>query len=450
MAHLVKPWVTQAVTPDGKRCKRTDPDAQVRRVRARKYYGCGIPGYPAGKRVPLCANKAAAQAMLVDMVRRAERGEAHLDDRLSEAQRTALAEHLKDFEAALRAKGRPPAERNLALTLQRIRAVFDACAFRLPRDVDAGDVEEYLAARRRLPRAEGGISAQSSNYYLQAVNQFCLWMVKRGRMTSNPLRDAEKCDPDLDRRHLRRDLKPEELTAVLAAAASSTRTMYGLAGPDRHMAYLTACATGFRVSELVSLTPESFDLGPAPTAYLPARKAKNKKAATQPLPAAVAQELRHYLTGKPPGEPLWRGLRGGYAVLALRADLKAAGVPYVVQGPGGPLYADFHALRHTFCTMLERSGVTPKVAQALARHSDVRMTLNRYTHADQASMARAVNGLGLPASGNTVLPEQAPTYDQLAAAVLVLHGVLAGLLGANGDTVSPFRLHRPEGEAAAG
>jgi hypothetical protein len=105
-------------------------------------------------------------------------------------------------------------------------------------------------------------------------------------------------------------------------------------------------------------------------------------------------------------------------------------VPYVVQGPAGPLYADFHALRHTYVSMLDRAGVSAKTAQALARHSDVRMTLNRYTHADQASMARAVNGLGLPGIGST-LPNEAPTYDQLAAAVVVLRGVLAGLLGAD-------------------
>jgi integrase len=431
MAHLIRPWVTQAVRLEGKvwkRCKRTDPDAQVRKVRARKWYGAGIPGYPPGKRVPLCANKEAARQMLAALVKRGERGEAGLDDRLAEAQRTPLEAHLRDFEAAQRAKGRPPSDRHLAEQLQRIRTVFHACAFSLPRDIDAGCVEGYLAGRRRLPKAEGGISAQTSNYYLQAVNWFCLWMVRRGRMASNPLRDAEKCNADLDRRHLRRDLRPEELAAVLQAAASSPRTVRGLTGPDRHMLYLAACATGFRAGELGSMTPESFDLGGAePVARLPARVTKNKKPVAQPLPAAVVPALRAYLAGKPAGVRLWPTLGCGHAVEGLRADLEAAGVPYVVRGPNGPEYADFHALRHTFCTMLERSGVTPKVAQALARHSDIRMTLNRYTHADQASMARAVERLALPGPGAPG-PNEAPTYDQLAAAVVVLRGVLAGLL----------------------
>lgn len=40
------------------------------------------------------------------------------------------------------------------------------------------------------------------------------------------------------------------------------------------------------------------------------------------------------------------------------------------------LYAGFHANRHLFITSLERAKVTPKMAQTLARHSDVRLTLD--------------------------------------------------------------------------
>ena len=40
----------------------------------------------------------------------------------------------------------------------------------------------------------------------------------------------------------------------------------------------------------------------------------------------------------------------------------------------------FHALRHTYVTELARAGVHPSVMQALARHSDSRMTMDVYTH----------------------------------------------------------------------
>ena len=37
--------------------------------------------------------------------------------------------------------------------------------------------------------------------------------------------------------------------------------------------------------------------------------------------------------------------------------------------------ADFHSLRHTFITRLVRSGVKPKEAKALARHSTITLTI---------------------------------------------------------------------------
>src|SRR5262249_29915576 len=51
-------------------------------------------------------------------------------------------------------------------------------------------------------------------------------------------------------------------------------------------------------------------------------------------------------------------------------------------------YADFHALRHTFITNMVKSGIAPKAAQCLARHSTIDLTMNIYTSLtvhDQAS-----------------------------------------------------------------
>ena len=55
--------------------------------------------------------------------------------------------------------------------------------------------------------------------------------------------------------------------------------------------------------------------------------------------------------------------------------------------------ADFHALRHTFISNLARSGVHPKQAQTLARHSDINLTLNRYTHTTQGEQSEALERL---------------------------------------------------------
>ncbi len=61
----------------------------------------------------------------------------------------------------------------------------------------------------------------------------------------------------------------------------------------------------------------------------------------------------------------------------LKADLEVAGIPYKDEAGR---YVDFHALRHTFVSSLSKSGVSPKVAQSLARHSTIGLTMDTYTH----------------------------------------------------------------------
>ena len=55
--------------------------------------------------------------------------------------------------------------------------------------------------------------------------------------------------------------------------------------------------------------------------------------------------------------------------------------------------ADFHALRHTFISNLAQGGVHPKDAQALARHSTITLTMDRYTHVARGKLATALEAL---------------------------------------------------------
>lgn len=54
---------------------------------------------------------------------------------------------------------------------------------------------------------------------------------------------------------------------------------------------------------------------------------------------------------------------------------------------------DIHSLRHTFGTMLARSGVAPRTAQELMRHSDIRLTTNIYQHLELIDTGSAVEML---------------------------------------------------------
>ena len=56
-----------------------------------------------------------------------------------------------------------------------------------------------------------------------------------------------------------------------------------------------------------------------------------------------------------------------------------------------PLATDLtsYCLRHTFCTDLQKKGVDLRSAQYLMGHSDVALTANIYTHADQTTIIQA-------------------------------------------------------------
>jgi hypothetical protein len=161
------------------------------------------------------------------------------------------------------------------------------------------------------------------------------------------------------------------------------------------MLYSLAAGTGFRASALAGLTAESFALdNEPPTVVLAARSAKNRKTQVQPLPPDLTQLLRDYLHDKAPGEPIWGGnwAQEGKGAEMLRIDLEAAGIPYAVDGPNGPLFADFHALRHSYISALGRAGVELRTAQILAGHSIPVLTA-RYSHRRLHDLAHAVEML---------------------------------------------------------
>lgn len=53
----------------------------------------------------------------------------------------------------------------------------------------------------------------------------------------------------------------------------------------------------------------------------------------------------------------------------------------------------FHALRHTFCTLLAEQGVPMKTASVLMGHSDINTTAKIYTHVDQEQKQKAIDKL---------------------------------------------------------
>ncbi len=55
---------------------------------------------------------------------------------------------------------------------------------------------------------------------------------------------------------------------------------------------------------------------------------------------------------------------------------------------------DFHACRTTYINLLVDTGADVKTVQALARHSDPRLTMNVYARAKKSKLAHAVDAVG--------------------------------------------------------
>jgi len=96
-----------------------------------------------------------------------------------------------------------------------------------------------------------------------------------------------------------------------------------------------------------------------------------------PLRKDTTTAMREFFRGKTPSVKVFN-LPSKYNMAdMLRADCKAAGINY--EDDGQPKI-DFHSLRHTTGSLLAASGVHPKIAQSIMRHSDINLTMSRYTH----------------------------------------------------------------------
>ncbi len=387
---LLKPWIVRYLDADGRRVPKGTPGARRVRQRAKKWYAeYSVNGRP--RRVPLCRDKQAARAMYCELLKRAERPDA-----FEEHRKRPLTEHLADFERFLEARGNTA--KHARQTCHRVQAVVDGCRFVYLAGVLPSAVVEWLAEERRAKR----LSIRTSNYYLRDAKAFCRWLVKDGRTDANPLAHLSPLNADPDEHLERRILPPDEFAAFLEAARAGG-TVRSLCGLDRATLYIVAAYTGFRASELASLTPESFDLNADPrTVTVEASYSKRRRRDTQPLRSDLATLLRDWLAAKPAGERLWPGGWWRHAAKMVRKDLAAAsaamkqadpesaGIPF--RDEAGCVF-DFHALRHQFISSLAAAGIHPKLAQTLARHSTITLTLDRYTHVALFDQSAALDKL---------------------------------------------------------
>jgi integrase len=291
---------------------------------------------------------------------------------------TPLVEQVACFRRSLEAKQRSP--KHIRITCSRVKMLLEGCGFIMPADVGLAEIEQWLGSLKK-------VTARTRNYYINAAKQFFSWLIKAGLATSNPLATFEKLNTHTDIRRVRRVLSADEMNRLIDVAWNG-EPYRGVSGQDRAILYLLAVRTGLRASECASLTSESFRLDTdPPTVTVAAAYSKRRRTDTLPLRSDLANLLTGWLRGRT--GLLWPGTWLERSARMIRKDLDVAGIPYkTVAG-----VFDFHSLRHQFLSDLASSGVHPKVAQELARHSTITLTMDRYSHVLEKQKTDALESL---------------------------------------------------------
>ena len=322
--------------------------------------------------------------------------------------RKHIAKHVDDFEAALGRRG--VTANHVELTMMRIRRIIALATFDKLSDIDVEGVEKCMTELR----ATEDLGHRTYNHYLQAFESFCRWLVEKNRLVRNPLLGIAKLNAEVDVRHRRRALTPQEIGRLVEAARTSGKKIQQYDGEGRARIYLVSFMTGLRRRELASLTPQSFELSTdPPTLKIEAACSKHRRTDVLPLHPELVAMLRSWLPRLAPDELLFPKLARKKVWFMIQKDLERAGIPYTTaEGT-----ADFHAAgRHSYVTALLQSGASIVQAKELARHSDVRMTM-KYTHVGIGDQARALAALPVPAAAPTAAkPTPRPEWQRLDSA----------------------------------
>ena len=319
-----------------------------------------------------------------------------------------LKEHLAEWHKTLKATG--ITKKQADQLLSRVLRIFDDCNFVLWPDISASKLTQCIDGIQKTVNTKDGVkelgpaSEHTKRHFVRACKQFCKWAVQDGRANTNPIEHISRSAAvETERRALTSD----EIEVLLYYIRQSG-SIFKLSGEERVLLYRFAIETGLRADEIRSLTRLSFDFKQR-TVSVASTDTKNKKPAVLPLKAAMVEEIKERVRNLMPTASVFRVPENSARML--QKDLQETRKKWikdVVQDPDEHrrrVESDFlkvqtaegkivfHSLRHTFSSLLAQSGVHPKIAQELMRHSSIDLTMSIYTHAQAEHVAAAVDAL---------------------------------------------------------
>jgi integrase len=306
-----------------------------------------------------------------------------------------LREHVQDWKASLLAKGTTAT--HATLVSQRAQKPLDGCGYVHWSEVTASRIQTYLHSLREGTDKTKGVSAQTYNFYLQAIKQFARFMVRDGRVSHSPLEHLQGLNVKADRRHDRRAFTISEFRWFLASIQPSS-VQSGIPGSERALIYRLAVETGFRRGELASLTKDSFDLNSDdPGVTVSAKAAKARRQRRAPLHSDTVSLVSEHVKQKMPGAKVFKIPSHQHSAKMVRHDLAVARAAWIKASPNDEersqreqsnflryeddagRFLDFHALRHTRGVWLfEHYRLHPREVQELMGVSSLTL-VDRYT-----------------------------------------------------------------------
>lgn len=223
-----------------------------------------------------------------------------------------------------------------------------------------------------------GKSPRSLSRYLSAYRQFYRWLLREGKIASDPVALIESPKTG---RGLPKALTEAQVEALLRAP--DTGTVLGLR--DRAMLELMY-ATGLRVSELVNLELSNINLNQGVVRVI----GKGRKERLVPIGDEAHECLKGYLSTARP-ELLQGAQTDSVFVTNRKAGMTRQAFWYMVgryaAQCGISRKLSPHMLRHSFATHLLNHGADLRVVQLLLGHSDL-STTQIYTHIAREGLKR--------------------------------------------------------------
>jgi integrase len=280
-----------------------------------------------------------------------------------------IRDHLTQYRISLEAAGR---DRNhVSYTIKDIEQFIDFAAVTNAANVTRPRVDEWVLAMIK----EKADSNSTINRRVGSLQAFLKHLHGQGVLTSYVLHKYPKLKTG--GKHTRRKVR--------ALDEQEIKLLLDTAPADRVEIYRFALLSGARYSAIVDLKVGDLNFAAGTMALKKKTKSGGASVYVVDIHPTLVPVLKRLTEGKSSDAPVFAVMRRENAAKFVRED--AAKGKVETKGVG------FHCLRHTFITGLALLNVHPKIAQELAGHSSLEITLGYYTHFQRADKLQALKML---------------------------------------------------------